>query len=287
MRSLSASSPTCAGLPPPKQRPQSCSTPATRVARIPTSTSCSQRVLTDAPPPPSGRGVRPVRGARRGRLRCALGRRPVPPHRRHRRREDLDPRRSLLRPLRRSARRSTERQATPGRPGRRRRDPARHAGAQPRGPPVPHRALPRVAAAQEAWHRHHHPAGLGPALRAAWRDLAPALHSARRGGPPDHPPRGPQPHPVLSGGDAAPGPVPGVPAGEVRGAAQAVAAAVPDRTLRGRGALARGPAALPAPGVARPPRPGGCPGQPAQRGRRFPDPDRVASARPGSSLRDG
>ena len=70
----------------------------------------------------AGQRLRPVRRAGRGRLRRALRRRPVPAHRRHRRRQDQRPRRGLLRPLRRGARRPAERQAAPLRPGRRRRD---------------------------------------------------------------------------------------------------------------------------------------------------------------------
>ena len=96
-----------------------------------------------------------------------------------------------------------------------------------------------------------HRAGVGAALRATRRRLAPARQPARRDRPPDHPPGRHEPRPVLPGRDAAPGPVPGLPAGPLRGAAQAAPAAVPHHPLRGHRALAARPSPRAAPAVRR------------------------------------
>ena len=189
------------------------------------------------------------------RLRRALRRGAVPAHRGHRRRQDQRPRRGLLRALRRGARRPPERQAAALRPGRCRRR-ARRSSLELSlgGPPVPDRPLPRLGAAQEARHRHHHPAGLGPALRARRGRLAPALQPARRDRPPRHPPGRHEPHPVLPGRDAPAGPVPGLPPRPLRRAPPAAPAALPHQPVRGHRALAARPPPRAPPGVRPTPR---------------------------------
>ena len=107
--------------------------------------------------------------------------------------------------------------------------PALAPAGAPRGdpvrPPVPHRALAGVGAAQEARHRHDHRAGLGrrsaSGVDGEWAALSTRLDETGHlvtgllGMTLD---------PVLPGGDAAAGPVPGVPAGALRGAARAAPA---------------------------------------------------------------
>ena len=93
-----------------------CCRPATPAPTTPTPTCCS-RWPTDAPPPAVGHGVRPFRRDRRGRLRRAVRRRPLPALRSHRRRQVQRPRRRLLRPVRRDPRRPQPRRPAALRPG--------------------------------------------------------------------------------------------------------------------------------------------------------------------------
>ena len=169
--SPSTSSPTSAGRPPPTRSPRCCSPPATPAPTTPRSTPCS--------PPVRSCPVRlhhlevvafgPFAETRRGRLRRALRRRPVPADRRHRRRQDQRPGRRVLRPLRRRPRRPSGRQAAALRPRGPRRRPGGHAGVLGPRPPVPGGPLPRLGPTSQARHRHHPRAGQGAAHRARRR----------------------------------------------------------------------------------------------------------------------
>ena len=93
---------------------------------------------------------------------------------------------------------------------------AGRAAAQRRRAHLPVHPLPRLGPAQAARHRHH--PGPGPRRRrgAARRRVDRADQPARRGRPARHRPARDDLHPVHPGGDAAPGPVPGVPARHAR-----------------------------------------------------------------------
>ncbi len=106
------------------------------------------------------------------------------------------------------------------------------------GAHVPVHPLPRVGAPQATRQRHH--PGPGPRRRrgAAVGRVGRADQPARRGGPAGHRPARHDLHPVHPGGDAAAGPVPGVPARQLRRAARRAAAAVPHATVRGGRAVA-------------------------------------------------
>ena len=120
--------------------------------------------------------------------------------------------------------------------------------------PVPHHPVPRLAATQEARHRHHPAAGLGHRHRARRRRLG-AAHLAGWTRPATSSPSlvGMTPDPVHPGRDAAPGPLPDLPAGPLRGAPPAAPAAVPHRPLRAGRALAARPPPRPRRDLARPP----------------------------------
>ena len=113
--------------------------------------------------------------------------------------QDQRPRRRLLRAVRRRPRRPQRRQAAAHRPGRRRAwRPAVVLEATLAGRRFRIDPLPRLGAAQEARHRHHHRAGVGrdrpSASTAAW---VPLVDPARRGRPPGHRACvGHEPHPV-------------------------------------------------------------------------------------------
>ena len=185
----------------------------------------------------------PVRRDRHGRLRRAERRRAVPALGSDRSRQDQRARRRLLRPLRRRPRRAQRRQAAALRPGRRRDAAPRGARRDPGRPAVPHRPLPRLVPPQEARLRHHPAAGVGGDQRARRRCLGAAVDPARRDRSPGDRPGRDEPHPVHPGGDAAAGPLPGVPARLLRGPAPAAPAALPHRAVRAGRALAARPTA--------------------------------------------
>ena len=97
------------------------------------------------------------------------------------------------------------------------------------GRTLPVHPLPRVGPAEAARHRHHPSPGPRRRRGARRRRVGRADQPARRGRPAGHRAARDDLHPVHPGGDAAPGPVPGVPAGHLRRAARRAAAAVPHR----------------------------------------------------------
>ncbi len=136
------------------------------------------------------------------------------------------------------------------------------------GPTVPAGAVARVGPAQEARHRHDPRAREGDPQRVGRRPVARAEQSPRRDRRPGVRPARDEPRPVLPGGAAPAGSVPGVPAGRLRSAAPAARAAVPHRQVRARrGVAARSPT-VPAPRLRGPSRSDLRSREPHLRGRR-------------------
>ena len=238
-RSTSWPSP-CGGRRPPPTSRRCCSVPATRVPRTPTSTCWSRlpRVTADAPPPALGHRLRALRRHRGGRLRrssptpgCSCC--PGPP---------APGKSSVL-----DAVCFALYGAVPGD----RRTPAvcaptrRRCGWHPRCRSRSALSGRRFRVVRSpAWDRPKkrgtgttREQARGDAQRAGGRRVGPPDQPARRGRRPGLGPARDEPRPVLPGGDAAAGTLPGVPAGEARRATAAPGAALPHRPVRaGRGA---------------------------------------------------
>lgn len=206
--------------------PTSASAPSCARRSTPCASTTSGARSPDEAPPAADHRLRTLRGEPGSRLRRPFLGGPLPAPRTDRRRQDLRPRRRLLRPVRLGPRRPAGQR--PGHVPAQRPRSARHPH---RGHPRPHRrgtppgadpAAP-VGTPQEAWHGHHH--GQGPELAARVR-----RHGGHLEGPQPLPPgdrRGDQPAPrdeqgaVLPGRPAAPGGLRTVPAGRRRGPRQA------------------------------------------------------------------
>ncbi len=197
--------------------------------------------------PAGGHRLRALPGPGGGRLRRPHRHGPLPHPRADRRREDLAPRRRVLRPLCRPPRRPQQARP-PVRPRGPRRRPRRRARAHGGRSAVPDPAQPRVRPPEEARERHRPGPGLGRARGARRRHLARSQHPPRRGrrrrqGRPRHGPR-----PVRQGGPPAPGRVRGLPPRLGRGAARRARAALRHRPVRRRrGVVGRAATASPAP----------------------------------------
>ena len=131
---------------------------------------------------------------------------------------------------------------------------ARGAAAQRRRRARSASPVRRLGAPQAARHGHHPRPGPRGGRGAAGRRVGRADQPARRGRPARHRAARHDVHPVHPGGDAPPGPVPGLPAGQLDRAPRRAAAPVPHPPLRGGRALAGRAARRAATSVPDPPR---------------------------------
>ena len=169
-------------------------------------------------------------------------------------RQDERARRRVLRALRRGSRRPAHRTPPAQRPGGSAHRARRRPAAQRRGPDVPVHPLAGLGTTQATRQRHHPGPGPRRGRGAAGRRMGRTDQPARRGGPARHRPAGHDLHAVHAGGDAAPGALPGLPAGQLDRTPRRAATTVPHPAVRGGRTLARREAARARPRVSDPPR---------------------------------